>query len=76
MQTIAVIGLGYVGLPLVAAFGRHHPTIGFDLDESVVRQCQRGVDPSRELSPQAAPAMVEAVAHREFCEAGVHVWRL
>ncbi|MFM2186974.1 MAG: hypothetical protein RIR43_1546 [Pseudomonadota bacterium] len=53
MQTIAVIGLGYVGLPLVAAFGRHHPTIGFDLDESVVRQCQRGVDPSRELSPQA-----------------------
>ena len=30
---VAVVGLGYVGLPLVTAFGRLVPTIGFDLDE-------------------------------------------
>lgn len=29
---IAVIGLGYVGLPLAITFGRLHPTIGFDID--------------------------------------------
>ena len=28
----AVIGLGYVGLPLAVAFGRHWPTLGFDID--------------------------------------------
>ena len=31
---IAVIGLGYVGLPLAVAFGRHADTIGFDTNEA------------------------------------------
>ena len=30
---IAVIGLGYVGLPLAAAFGKHFPTVGFDITQ-------------------------------------------
>jgi UDP-N-acetyl-D-galactosamine dehydrogenase len=46
---IAVIGLGYVGLPLVVAFGRTMRTIGFDLSESKVQSCRQGQDPSREL---------------------------
>jgi UDP-N-acetyl-D-galactosamine dehydrogenase len=29
---ICIIGLGYVGLPLAVAFGRHRPTLGFDTD--------------------------------------------
>ena len=33
MQTVAVIGLGYVGLPLVVEFGKHSRTIGFDIVE-------------------------------------------
>jgi UDP-N-acetyl-D-glucosamine/UDP-N-acetyl-D-galactosamine dehydrogenase len=49
MTTIAVIGLGYVGLPLVVEFGKHFRTIGFDIAASKVASCQRGVDPSREL---------------------------
>ncbi len=49
-QTIAVIGLGYVGLPLVVEFGKHMRTIGFDIAQAKVESCQRGVDPSRELS--------------------------
>ena len=32
MKTIAVVGLGYVGLPLAVAFGKQINTIGFDLD--------------------------------------------
>ncbi len=46
---IAVIGLGYVGLPLVVEFGKKSRTIGFDISLSKVESCQRGVDPSREL---------------------------
>ena len=49
MQTVAVIGLGYVGLPLVVAFGKQMRTIGFDISVAKVESCQRGVDPSREL---------------------------
>ena len=50
MSVVAVIGLGYVGLPLVVEFGKHFRTIGFDIAVSKVDSCLRGVDPSRELS--------------------------
>ncbi|MQA38019.1 nucleotide sugar dehydrogenase [Rugamonas aquatica] len=50
MTIIAVIGLGYVGLPLVVEFGRRARTIGFDIVTAKVDSCRRGVDPSRELS--------------------------
>lgn len=49
MTTIAVIGLGYVGLPLVVEFGKHLRTLGFDISHSKVELCSRGIDPSREL---------------------------
>ena len=48
--SIAVIGLGYVGLPLVVEFGRHTRTIGFDILADKVATCRTGTDPSRELS--------------------------
>jgi UDP-N-acetyl-D-galactosamine dehydrogenase len=50
MSVIAVIGLGYVGLPLAVEFGKHARTIGFDIATEKVAACQRGTDPSRELS--------------------------
>ncbi len=49
MSVVAVIGLGYVGLPLVVEFGKHSRAIGFDVVVSKVESCQRGIDPSREL---------------------------
>jgi UDP-N-acetyl-D-galactosamine dehydrogenase len=52
MTTIAIIGLGYVGLPLVAAFGRIFKTLGYDNNVSKVESCSAGVDPSGELSEQ------------------------
>ncbi|MDT7837668.1 nucleotide sugar dehydrogenase [Aquabacterium sp. OR-4] len=48
--TLAVIGLGYVGLPLVVEFGKQMRTIGFDIHEGKVAACQSGTDPSRELT--------------------------
>ena len=49
MTTVAVIGLGYVGLPLVVEFGKQLRTIGFDIARHKVDACLRGTDPSREL---------------------------
>lgn len=47
---VAVIGLGYVGLPLVVEFGRHMRTIGFDTAERKVEACRNFIDPAAELS--------------------------
>jgi UDP-N-acetyl-D-galactosamine dehydrogenase len=50
MTTIAVVGLGYVGLPLAVEFGKKHPTIGFDLSAAKVDAYRRHVDPTGEVS--------------------------
>ncbi len=47
---VAVIGLGYVGLPLAVALGRRHATLGFDIDAARVEGLQAGLDHTRELS--------------------------
>jgi UDP-N-acetyl-D-galactosamine dehydrogenase len=49
MKAIAVVGLGYVGLPLVVEFGKQMRTIGFDIAVPKVQACRNGSDPSREL---------------------------
>ena len=61
MNTVAVIGLGYVGLPLVVEFGKQMRTIGFDISVPKVESCQAGVDPSRELSDEQVRAATQAV---------------
>ena len=61
MTTVAVIGLGYVGLPLVVAFGKQMRTIGFDISVPKVESCQRGVDPSRELPDEELAAAKHAI---------------
>ncbi len=60
MNTIAVIGLGYVGLPLDIEFGKHARTIGFDIATTKVDSCKRGVDPSHELPDEEMQAAVYA----------------
>jgi UDP-N-acetyl-D-galactosamine dehydrogenase len=46
---LAVIGLGYVGLPIALAFARKIKVIGFDINEKRVAQMKKGIDPSGEL---------------------------
>ena len=48
--TIAVIGLGYVGLPLAVEFGRQLPTIGFDTDARRITELRLGQDRTLEVS--------------------------
>lgn len=47
---VAVVGLGYVGLPLAVEFGKKFKTIGFDLSEAKVAAYRRFVDPTGEVS--------------------------
>lgn len=58
--TIAVLGLGYVGLPLVIEFGKKVRTIGFDISKEKVESCQNGKDPSFELSDEEMRAGIYA----------------
>ena len=47
--TIAVIGLGYVGLPIALAFAKKVKVIGFDIHEERVKMMQNNIDPSQEI---------------------------
>ncbi|MBW0146823.1 Vi polysaccharide biosynthesis UDP-N-acetylglucosamine C-6 dehydrogenase TviB [Marinobacter arenosus] len=50
MKNIAVIGLGYVGLPLAAAFGEQRSVKGFDINSKRIAELRDGVDYTREVS--------------------------
>ncbi|STO96385.1 nucleotide sugar dehydrogenase [Helicobacter canis] len=51
-RTIAIIGLGYVGLPLALTFGRQYPTIGFDINPTRINELQQKLDSSGECTLQ------------------------
>lgn len=53
---IGIVGLGYVGLPLAAEFGKHYTTIGFDISESRVAELNDGTDSTLECSPEELSA--------------------
>jgi UDP-N-acetyl-D-glucosamine/UDP-N-acetyl-D-galactosamine dehydrogenase len=55
-ETIAVVGLGYVGLPLAVEFGRHYATIGFDLSQKKIDAYRNGTDPTGEVAPEELAA--------------------
>jgi len=59
---IAVIGLGYVGLPLMVEFAKHFPTVGFDINEKRVRELAKGKDIMKDLSA----AELQTATHGQF----------
>lgn len=52
-ETLAVIGLGYVGLPIALAFARKVKVLGFDINQERVALMRQGMDPSNELTSEA-----------------------
>src|SRR5438552_16731083 len=52
-KKLAVIGLGYVGLPIALEFAKKLSVVGFDINEKRVELMKRGIDPSNELLPEA-----------------------
>jgi len=52
-KSLAVVGLGYVGLPLAAAYARHFDVIGFDVNKAKINKYLAGEDPTEELGSEA-----------------------
>ncbi len=72
---IAVIGLGYVGLPLAVAFGRQLPTLGFDINTARVAQLQAHHDHTLEVDADELKAATElSFSHDAAALAGCNVF--
>jgi UDP-N-acetyl-D-galactosamine dehydrogenase len=65
-KTIAIVGLGYVGLPLAVEFGKHRPVLGFDIDAHRVEELQRGSDRTLECNSEE---LAQAKLLRYSCDA-------
>jgi len=63
-DTIAVIGLGYVGLPLAVAFGEHYQVMGFDIDANRVAQLNKGID----TTLQCTKDEIKKATQLRFCD--------
>jgi len=59
MSVVAVVGLGYVGLPLAVEFGKKRPTLGFDLSPTKIESYRRFIDPTGEMSSEDLRAAVQ-----------------
>ncbi|CAM4146867.1 Nucleotide sugar dehydrogenase [Comamonas aquatilis] len=60
--TIAIIGLGYVGLPLAVEFGKHRPVLGFDINRARIEELQGGKDHTLECTAD----QLHAAAHLRY----------
>ena len=71
---IAIVGLGYVGLPLSIEFGKKYPTIGYDLSETKVAHYRNHYDPTGEVSSEdfrAATKLAVSTDSQSLCDADV-----
>ena len=68
MTTVAVVGLGYVGLPLAVEFGKKYRTIGFDLSEQKIVSYRQHVDPTGEVSSEQFKAASKLIVG---CDAAI-----
>ena len=62
---IAVIGLGYVGLPLAAAYSAQYRVIGYDINEERVNQLNDGIDATNEVSADVLKGAINATSSNE-----------
>ena len=60
---LAIVGLGYVGLPLAVAFARRHKVVGFDIDRTRIAELRSGHDRTGEIEPAALEGCGVCFAH-------------
>ena len=59
-RKIAIVGLGYVGLPVAVAFGEKHSVVGFDINKNRIETLKSGIDYTNEVEPEdLAEAKIE-----------------
>lgn len=76
MKSIAVIGLGYVGLPLAVEFGKFRPVIGFDLNERRIDALRDGHDATQEVSEEelaSASQLTYTSNSADLAEANIYI---
>lgn len=61
-EKLAVVGLGYVGMPLAVEFAKHVPVIGFDINERRVNEYRNGIDATNEIGEAIKNTTVEFTA--------------
>ena len=67
--SIAIIGLGYVGLPLAMAFGEKYPVIGFDSNAHRIHELRTGIDHTGEADKNA---LVRITKHQQTSATGIY----
>ena len=73
---IAVIGLGYVGLPLAVEFSQKYPVLGFDINESRIRELRDHLDRTQEVEAsrlQAAESLQYSCDPQDFRACNVFI---
>ena len=71
---IAIIGLGYVGLPLARLFATKYPTIGFDINQTRIKELNAGQDKTLEVEDSVLQAVLSNKAEMEtglFCTSNI-----
>ena len=58
-EKLALVGLGYVGMPLAVEFAKHVPVIGFDINEKRVNEYANGIDATNEVGEGLKTTTVE-----------------
>lgn len=71
---IAVIGLGYVGLPLAVEFAKHYPVVGFDINNRRIDELMNGVDNTREIEKELLTSVLSQANGKNglFCTADIN----
>ena len=59
MDKIAIIGLGYVGLPLAVAFASKYQVIGFDINQKRVEELNQGIDSTLEVDEKELKSVLQ-----------------
>ena len=65
MEKIAVIGLGYVGLPLARLFATKHHVVGFDINQKRVDDINKGIDTTNELTTEVLSGVIQQTKNFE-----------
>ena len=71
-RKISVIGLGYVGLPVAAAFGKITQVIGFDINEHRIAELLNGKDSTCEVNPKDLKAVFSSLEQKKGSGEGVY----
>ena len=73
---IAVIGLGYVGLPLAALFASKYPVVGYDINHKRIDELKQGIDATLEVSEEALKNVLQSANPIDKNQAGLYFTKL